>query len=233
LAAVLEYLAAEILELAGNASRDNKKHRIVPRHIQLAVRNDEELNKLLHDVTIANGGVIDSCNALCSQLNSSTEATICDLVCSAVGIEAFVDLIDAIDPDPIYICEECDLCPINDYVKGNFISASVTPTSGRQGAKFTISATFQLLNTTGTGEIVIEITPPDGSFPIDFGGLLIAQPPGTYTERASFEADPDDDEPFSSGDYKVGIYICEGSCGSSHPHSYIITQGSTSFTITE
>ena len=58
LAAVLEYLAAEILELAGNASRDNKKQRIVPRHIQLAVRNDEELNKLLHDVTIANGGVL-------------------------------------------------------------------------------------------------------------------------------------------------------------------------------
>src|SRR6476659_11425267 len=56
LAAVLEYLAAEILELAGNAARDNKKHRIVPRHIQLAVRNDEELSKLLADVTIAQGG---------------------------------------------------------------------------------------------------------------------------------------------------------------------------------
>jgi len=58
LAAVLEYLAAEILELAGNASRDNKKHRIVPRHILLAVKNDEELNKLLQDVTFSSGGVI-------------------------------------------------------------------------------------------------------------------------------------------------------------------------------
>ncbi|KAF2303615.1 hypothetical protein GH714_020145 [Hevea brasiliensis] len=58
LAAVLEYLAAEVLELAGNAARDNKKNRVVPRHIQLAIRNDEEVSKLLGSVTIANGGVL-------------------------------------------------------------------------------------------------------------------------------------------------------------------------------
>jgi len=64
LAAVLEYLTAEILELAGNASRDNKKVRIVPRHVMLAVRNDEELNKLLADVTIANAGVIPNIHSV-------------------------------------------------------------------------------------------------------------------------------------------------------------------------
>ena len=58
LAAVLEYLAAEVLELAGNAAKDNKKTRIIPRHILLAIKNDEELNRLMYNTTIADGGVL-------------------------------------------------------------------------------------------------------------------------------------------------------------------------------
>ncbi|KAB7494496.1 Histone H2A [Armadillidium nasatum] len=65
LAAIMEYLAELVLELAGNTARDNKKtsyHSIF--HIQLAIRNDEELNKLLSSVTTAQGGVLPNIQAV-------------------------------------------------------------------------------------------------------------------------------------------------------------------------
>lgn len=57
LAAVLEYVCAEMLELAGNAARDAKKKRITPRHLKLAILNDEELSRFFKGV-IMSGGVL-------------------------------------------------------------------------------------------------------------------------------------------------------------------------------
>src|SRR3954471_20152774 len=62
---------SQVLELAGNAAKDNKKSRIVPRHLLLAVRNDQELGRLLAGVTIAHGGVIPNINAVLLPKKSS------------------------------------------------------------------------------------------------------------------------------------------------------------------
>ena len=75
LAAVMEYLTAEIIELAGNAARDNKKMRIIPRHLQLAIRNDEELNQLLAGVTISQGGVLPNIHSVLLPKKSSRKSS--------------------------------------------------------------------------------------------------------------------------------------------------------------
>ncbi|KAJ1109998.1 hypothetical protein NDU88_007353 [Pleurodeles waltl] len=62
ISAILKRPKSEIL--AGNAARDNKKTCIIPRHLQLAICNDEELNKLLGSVTIAQGGFLPNIQAV-------------------------------------------------------------------------------------------------------------------------------------------------------------------------
>jgi histone H2A len=57
-AAILEFLTVEVLESAGNDAHNNKKTRISPRHVMLAIRNDEELNQLLSKITIASASMV-------------------------------------------------------------------------------------------------------------------------------------------------------------------------------
>ena len=58
------YLATKWLKLVGNAARDNKKAKIISRHLLLSIRNNEELGKLLVGVTIAHGGVLPNINPM-------------------------------------------------------------------------------------------------------------------------------------------------------------------------
>lgn len=47
LSGMFEYITAEILELAGNAARDNRRVRLTPYHLRLAVMHDAELAPML------------------------------------------------------------------------------------------------------------------------------------------------------------------------------------------
>jgi len=58
LAAVLEYVTAELLDLAVTAAKESKKNRVTPRTIQLAANQDEEIRGLFKNVTLASGGVV-------------------------------------------------------------------------------------------------------------------------------------------------------------------------------
>ena len=62
MAAVLEYLTSEILEMAGDNCQHDKRKSIIPRHIQLAVRNDQDINKLFCEAMMAEGGVVPNIN---------------------------------------------------------------------------------------------------------------------------------------------------------------------------
>ena len=62
MAGVLEYLTAELLELAGNMVKEQKKKTIKPRHIFLAIAHDREFEEILRDVTIVQSGVRPNIN---------------------------------------------------------------------------------------------------------------------------------------------------------------------------
>ena len=94
--------------------------------------------------------MIGSCAKLCGLLNTQWEATACNLVCDAVGIEAFVKAIGHADLDPIYYCHIVDLCKEFDDASATVTQLAVNPASGSQ---FTFTADINVNSTVGAGEV--------------------------------------------------------------------------------
>ncbi len=94
-------------------------------------------------------------------------------------------------------------------------------------------------NGTGTGETIISIKTVD-LVPVDGSLLNLPKQPGNYTEKISINASPDPDcdptqdtcEDWLPGTYQVFLTICNGQCGSKHPHSAIYDGTTANFTIT-
>ncbi|CAC5419551.1 unnamed protein product [Mytilus coruscus] len=201
----------------------------------------QAINTLLN--LILQGGVVGTCGALCSALAQKTGSQalgeVCDLICDIAGIEEFIKLIEKADLDPIYFCEEMNLCPVKDDGDAKITQLSVTPKSGPQG-QFSIDYTYVSVNGTGTGEIVLEVETVD-HIPVEGSFLNELADAGSYSQSVKLKAQPDPDcdptqgpcEEWMPGNYTVKIAICNGECGSKHPHSQIYDEATTTFEITE
>jgi len=186
------------------------------------------INELLN--IILNIGVIGSCGELCHYLPNKYEADACDLICDYIGIEEFIKLVTDEDPDPIWICEEGNICPHNTNGSAVANSAWVTPTEGPAGTKFAIYFNYTVTSYTSTGGPNVVVIPPEG-LPLGGGELNEGQPDGTYIVTFDLDSTPSEQEPFNPGSYGVEAALCAGDCSGRHKWSGVYCNSTTAFTI--
>lgn len=166
--------------------------------------------------------IIGTCEELCGQLPNEIEQYACTIICAYVGIELFVEVIQYEDPDPIFICQEFDMCPV---VNGGEIvinKTSVVPPAGKVGTTFDLSMIYvtflfsknlfiqisfdlkDVINATGPGYIAVAIQGPDDSYPITSGVFTEGQNPGIYSARWQVQAEPSETEDFA----RIILYLC-------------------------
>ncbi|CAF0717260.1 unnamed protein product [Adineta steineri] len=189
-------------------------------------------------------GVLDTCGHLCDIVESKTGSGvlgfICNFGCDFLGLDEFIKLMNKADIDPIYYCEKMSLCPINDNGDAKFKSFAVLPARAKMGTKIAIDFVYVSKNGTGTGEMILSIQTVD-KVPLSAGLLVEAQKPGTYGDRIAIDTSPDPEcdptqsqcEEWLQGVYNVTVILCNGQCGSHHPHSAIYDTAHGSFSLYE
>ena len=115
----------------------------------------------------------------------------------------------------------------------NITSLSVSPTKGPAGTTFNVDLIFQVTNPVGTGQIVLAFEPPKGDGqPFGSGNLLVDTPDGIYRVQGKLQTMPSQQEPFRPGAFLVLAQVCEGTCGSIHTGTKLLSRRMTKFTIT-
>ncbi|XP_041351075.1 countin-3-like [Gigantopelta aegis] len=188
-------------------------------------------------------GVIDSCGVLCDLLASKTGSQVlgalCNFFCDIEGAKEFAKILQKEDLDDIYFCELVKGCPVFDGGDARITELTISPVSGPPGER-EIDFSYVTRNGTGTGQLEVHINTVD-KLPLDIRLFNEAAKPGAYSFRFMLDAEKSDDchpekfpcETWKKGNYTLVISVCNGECGSKHPHSSVYDIRLVGFTITE
>jgi len=213
----------------------------------------EGLNTLIN--AILNVGVLGGCQKLCGHLKTKGEQTACNLVCGAVGIKAFIKALNNTDLDPIYFCEIVHACKAGpDDAHIDLMSVTLNPPQMSrkdvdptgQGVTLEGVLAVNVTKDTGVGQFRVAIHGPvmgaqgpiGGSFILADGLKAGPQNLGVKFTVKDTLPDPTAQPPtfpvtWEPGSYEFRFHVCQGECGSKHPHSIDFGLKSSNFTISE
>jgi len=192
----------------------------------------EAVNELLNIVL---NGVLGSCSEICGYLSDPILQVPCVLICEYVGVDEFMNVINDTDPDPIYYCQEFDMCPVVNGGQVMITRTHVSPLSGPAGTTFNVSWTYKVVAPTGPGLLSIVVLPPaDDAFdmPFGFSGFIEGQAVGVYEAEAGIDTTPQEQEAFNAGDWIANVAVCEGDCSNDHPYGGVYADANITFSIT-
>jgi len=177
---------------------------------------------------IANGGILGSCEKFCGYLPTKEEFAVCDLICSAVGVEALIRALNVSNPDPAHVCEEIKMCFSTNSAQAKITQVQTVPASGPIGTTFDITMFFDVLSETGVTVFELLVTPEDKKIePFGVTGVEVDMKPGNYSVEFQL---PTKQMDVPAGFYNSTLAICENYCGTKN--SYLLDMAYTNFTIT-
>lgn len=211
------------------------------------------LNILIN--AILNAGVTGTCGKLCGHLKTKGEQTACTLVCDVVGIKLFIKALNKTDLDPIYFCEilhACEAGPDDAHV--DLLSVSINPAKiskkdlepSSGGVTVEGVLTLNVTKQTGVGQFGFSIHGPVSGAQGPIGGSFIladglkpgVQNLGVKLQVQDTSPDPSKQPPsdpvtWMPGSYSFDFHVCQGQCGSKHPHSVDFGRKASNFTISD
>jgi len=177
---------------------------------------------------ILNVGVVGGCGELCSQLPSGGgKQTACELVCGAVGIKTFIDVIDKADLDTVYACSALHACtPGDDDAAIDLLATNAAPNPVTKGDTVEMQVALNVTHESGLGEFHIAVDGPVTQSVSQGFRLMDGVPAGEQVLGVKLQIQdvhPEDpSQPpmiWHPGQYNFSFHVCQGECGSKHPHS--------------